>query len=79
MKLIAAVVQSAPVLFDTPATLAHTERLMEQAAAAGAQLVVFPEAFIGGYPKGRTFTSSSARARPRAGASSRNTMTPPWP
>lgn len=55
MKLIAAVVQSAPVLFDTPATLAHTERLMEQAAAAGAQLVVFPEAFIGGYPKGADF------------------------
>ncbi|AVP56472.1 carbon-nitrogen hydrolase family protein [Pulveribacter suum] len=54
-KLTATVVQAAPVLFDTPATVAHAEQLMAEAAAQGAQVVVFPEAFIGGYPKGADF------------------------
>lgn len=31
------------------------ERLIADAAAQGSQLVVFPEAFIGGYPRGNTF------------------------
>jgi len=31
------------------------ERLIAEAAAQGSQLVVFPEAFIGGYPRGNTF------------------------
>jgi nitrilase len=46
-----AVVQAGSVLFDTPATLAKLERLAAEAAASGAQLAVFPEAFVGGYPK----------------------------
>jgi predicted amidohydrolase len=29
--------------------------LIEEAAGYGSQLVVFPEAFIGGYPRGSTF------------------------
>jgi nitrilase len=48
-----AVVQAAPRLFDLPETLRRFEDLLGQ--AAGAELVVFPEAFIGGYPKGVTF------------------------
>ena len=55
MKLIAAVAQTATVLFDTAATVAKAETLMAEAAARGAQLLVFPEAFIGGYPKGADF------------------------
>lgn len=55
MKLTAAVVQTSTVLLDTPATVDKAATLMRQAAAAGAQLVVFPEAFIGGYPKGADF------------------------
>ena len=51
----AAVVQDASVAFDTPATVAKVETLIAQAADQGAQLVVFPEAFIGGYPKGADF------------------------
>lgn len=51
----AAVVQAAPVMFDTPRTLAKLMDLTEQAAASGAELVVFPEAFVGGYPKGLDF------------------------
>lgn len=50
-----AVVQSAPSLFDPPETLRRFETLLAEAAAGGAELVVFPEAFIGGYPKGATF------------------------
>ncbi len=55
MKLVAAVVQTSTVLFDTPATMERALQWMKDAAALGAQVVVFPEAFIGGYPKGADF------------------------
>jgi nitrilase len=48
-----AVVQAGSILFDTPTTVAKAERLL--AESAGARLVVFPEAFLGGYPKGADF------------------------
>jgi len=51
----AAVVQAAPVLFDTPKSLQKLADLSADAARQGAELVVFPEAFIGGYPKGYDF------------------------
>lgn len=51
----AAVVQAAPIAFDGEATLAVVRRLAADAAGRGAQLAVFPEAFIGGYPKGVDF------------------------
>jgi nitrilase len=51
----AAVIQAGSILYDTPATLAKAEQLTAEAAAKGAKLVVFPEAFIGGYPKGCDF------------------------
>jgi nitrilase len=51
----AAVVQAAPVLFDTPRTIEKVADLTRDAAAQGADLVVFPEAFVGGYPKGMDF------------------------
>lgn len=54
-KLVAAVAQTSSVLFDTPATVARALALIADAAAQGAQLLVFPEAFIGGYPKGADF------------------------
>lgn len=50
-----AVVQAGSVLFDTPATLAKLRRLAADAASKGAGLALFPEAFIGGYPKGLDF------------------------
>jgi predicted amidohydrolase len=49
----AAVIQAAPVAFDVEATLDKAERLTAQ--AAGAQLVVFPEAFVSAYPRGMAF------------------------
>ncbi|HEX5534154.1 MAG TPA: nitrilase-related carbon-nitrogen hydrolase, partial [Actinomycetales bacterium] len=54
-ELAVAVVQAGSVLFDTPTTLEKGAALARQAAADGAQLVVLPEAFIGGYPKGLDF------------------------
>ncbi len=53
--LTAAVVQSGSHLFDTPKSIELLEAKTRQAAAAGARLIVFPEAFIGGYPKGNHF------------------------
>jgi nitrilase len=50
-----AVIQAAPVAFDLESTLAKIERLAAEAAAAGAQLALFPEAFIGGYPRELSF------------------------
>ena len=50
-----AVVQAGSILYDTEATVVKAERLIAEAAATGAKLVVFPEAFIGGYPKGQDF------------------------
>lgn len=51
----AAVVQAGSVCFDTPASLDRLRDRVARAAAEGARLVVLPEAFIGGYPKGTTF------------------------
>lgn len=50
-----AVIQAGSVLFDTPATLDKLARFAREAAAQGAKLAVFPEAFVGGYPKGVDF------------------------
>lgn len=49
-KFIAAAVQAAPVYHDLAGTVAKTIRIIEEAAAAGAKLVVFPETWIPGYP-----------------------------
>jgi nitrilase len=50
-----AVVQVGSVLFDTPATMDKLRRFADEAAGQGARLAVFPEAFVGGYPKGIDF------------------------
>lgn len=50
-----AVVQAAPVLFDTPQSLQKLAAFTADAAQQKAQLVVFPEAFVGGYYKGHEF------------------------
>lgn len=45
-----AAVQAAPALFDREATIARVATLTAEAAAGGAALVAFPEAFVPGYP-----------------------------
>ena len=54
-RFIVAAVQVGSKLFDTPATLKLFGEKLEAAKALGADLAVFPEAFIGGYPKGIDF------------------------
>jgi len=51
----ASVIQAAPVMFDRDATIEKVRALASDAAAQGSRLVVFPEAFISGYPKGLDF------------------------
>ena len=50
-----AVVQAAPVMFDRRRCLEKALALIEECAAHSAELVVFPELFIPGYPYGMTF------------------------
>lgn len=52
-----AVVQAAPALFNLEASLEKVAQLSAQAAAKGAQLVLFPEAFLPAYPRGLGFGS----------------------
>ncbi len=50
-----AVVQAASVPFDADAATSRAEELIAEVAANDTELAVFPEAFIGGYPKGTSF------------------------
>ncbi len=59
-----AVVQAAPVLFDREETIEKVCQLTAEAAAAGAQLVLFPEALIPAYPRGLGFGTVVGSRRP---------------
>jgi nitrilase len=50
-----AVVQASPVVFDRERTLQKVHELAGEAARAGAELVLFPEAFVSAYPRGLDF------------------------
>jgi nitrilase len=50
-----AVVQAAPVSFDKPRTLEKLTQLAADARRDGAELALFPEAFISAYPRGLGF------------------------
>src|SRR5215472_2404902 len=52
---VVAVVQAASVAFDRKRTIEKAVDLTRDAAKAGARLVLFPEAFISGYPRGLDF------------------------
>lgn len=63
-QLRAAVVQASSVVFDWEATVAKAERLIAEAAEGGAKLLVFPEAFVSGYPKGLDFGCRVGQRKP---------------
>lgn len=50
-----AVVQAGSVPFDTDACVDKAVRFIADAAATGAKVILFPEAFITGYPKGLNY------------------------
>src|SRR3954467_11255191 len=50
MAIKAAVIQKPPVLLDRAATIASALASIDEAAREGATLLVFPEAYIPGYP-----------------------------
>ena len=54
-KVRVAILQDAPVLFNKDATIEKIAQLVPKAAAQGAKLVLFPEAFIPCYPRGMSF------------------------
>jgi nitrilase len=66
VKVRAAVVQAASVGFDRERTLAKLELLVADAAGGGAELALFPEAFVSAYPKGLDFGAVVGR-RSQAG------------
>ncbi|GLI21119.1 nitrilase [Xanthobacter flavus] len=60
-RIKVAAVQAATIPFDGSAATQRTVALIAEAAATGAKIAVFPEAFIGGYPKGLDFGCSVGR------------------
>lgn len=59
-----AVAQAGSILFETARTFGKVERYCREAAGFGARLVVFPEALLGGYPKGITFGATVGARSP---------------
>lgn len=51
----AAVVQASSIFFDREGSLKKTIQLTAEAVSQGAELIVFPEAFISAYPRGMDF------------------------
>ena len=63
-----AVIQAEPKLFDKEAGLRQTLLFIRRAAAQGAELIVFPELFIPGYPFGMNFGFSTGKRTPEGRA-----------
>jgi len=49
------VIQDHPVFFDKEQTLQKVEKRVKEHAQSGSKLIVFPESFIPGYPRGMNF------------------------
>ena len=61
MKIKVSLVQESPVFFDKEATLTKLESLTKSCADQGANLIVFPESFVPGYPRGFNFGATIGR------------------
>ena len=59
-----AAVQPRGYPFDSPAAVEHVCAATAEAAANGAELVIFPEAFVGGYPWGLAFGTAVGGRKP---------------
>lgn len=58
MKIKVCLIQDNPVFFDKEETIQKLEFLVKKYAEKGSELIVFPESFIPGYPRGFTFGTS---------------------
>ena len=52
MKINVCLVQNSPVFFDKERTMKRVEELTTMYAKQDCELIVFPESFIPGYPRG---------------------------
>ncbi|MEM9649902.1 MAG: carbon-nitrogen hydrolase family protein [Bacteroidota bacterium] len=55
MKVKVGLIQDSPVFFDKEKTMDKVEQLTKKYAKQGCKLLVFPESFIPGYPRGFSF------------------------
>ncbi|MEP2280045.1 carbon-nitrogen hydrolase family protein [Maribacter sp.] len=55
MKLKVCLIQDSPVFFDIEKTIDKIENLVKTHAKDGVELIMFPESFIPGYPRGFSF------------------------
>ena len=55
MKIKVCLIQDSPVFFDKEKTIEKIEHLSRKYAKEGCELIVFPESFIPGYPRGFSF------------------------
>ena len=55
MKIKVCLIQDSPVFFDKEKTIEKVEHLSRKYAKEGCELIVFPESFIPGYPRGFSF------------------------
>ena len=64
MKIKVAVVQATPVFFDLQKTIEKIEQLVIENAQKGCQLILFPESFLPGYPRGFSFGVNVGKRTP---------------
>ena len=55
MKIKVCLIQDSPVFFNKEKTIDKVEQLTKKHAKQGCELIVFPESFIPGYPRGFSF------------------------
>ncbi len=61
MQVKVCLIQDSPVFFDKEKTIDKLETLTAKYAAQGCELIVFPESFIPGYPRGFNFGATIGR------------------
>ena len=64
MKVKVGVVQHSPVFFNKEASLEKLAKLTEEGASRGCKLLVFPESYIPGYPRGFDFGATVGSRTP---------------
>ncbi len=64
MKIKVCVIQDSPVFFDKEKTIIKIEKLTKKYAQQGCKLIVFPESFIPGYPRGFSFGAKIGSRKP---------------